>query len=168
MPKIETVTHPLGFSYIVPTADFVPGELIVPLGGVKTNAEDPCRLQLSETEFILPPQIAHGCEPTAYIDWDTLVLRALRPIYVAAGAEGKRQDISYHFATSEAKDYPAFRCLCGSAACIGSFSGCLAMSIVDLEGLDNYYQRFSSGLPHPPGDFFSRYVRSLRQSNATK
>ena len=108
--------HPSGFTYIAPTVYFAPGDIIAELGDVPASAQDPRRLQLGRDHFILPPQIAHACEPAAYIDWSTLTLRALRPI--EADEETPSPDswpkISYHFGTSERDGYPAFECLCGS------------------------------------------------------
>ncbi len=155
--------HIAGFSYIVAVADYAPGDVIVPLGNIQTTQDDPRRLQLGPNHFILPPQIAHLCEPTAYIHWQDYTLRALKPIARApSGTAGF--DIGYHFATSEWSGYPSFACLCGSLACIGVFSGYADMNPEDGRRLDAYFEQHAELLPNPPQDFFSPYVRLMRQA----
>ncbi|MEK7153873.1 MAG: SET domain-containing protein-lysine N-methyltransferase [Patescibacteria group bacterium] len=108
--------------FLAAKINYLPGQLILDLGQTETFEADPRRIQITDTLFLLPPQlIYHSCEPNAYIDWPHLLLRASRPI-------AKQALITYHYGTSEL-DYEvgAFQCECGSRACVGYFRGFMYM-----------------------------------------
>ena len=58
----------------------------------------------------------HGCDPTAYVDWNGLCLRARRKI--AAGEE-----ITCNYFTTDYDLREKFTCRCGSPMCKGEIKG---------------------------------------------
>lgn len=97
---------------------FLKDEVIMSLGDISCQKEDPRRLQIAQDAYILPPDvIAHSCKPNAYIDWHSMKLKALQTIY-------QNDMVTYHYGTSE-EDYTigAFFCSCASPRCIGYFQG---------------------------------------------
>lgn len=99
------------------------GDVLMSLGRTPCPSSDSSRIQVDDRTFILPPKLlAHSCEPNAYIDWQTMELKALRPI-------DKGTLVTYHYGTSE-DDYRIgkFQCECGSRLCIGEFQGFMFLS----------------------------------------
>lgn len=99
------------------------GEVLMILGKTMYLPTNSSRIQVDDHTFILPPKLlAHSCEPSAYIDWTTMELKALRSL-------DQGTLVSYHYGTSEA-DYRIgkFRCECGSPSCIGEFQGFMFLS----------------------------------------
>jgi len=88
------------------------------LGKKRAKKENPGRIQVDEKKFILPPRdIYHNCKPNAFIDWDSMNLKALEVIPIGAM-------VTYHYGTSE-DDYRigAFHCVCGNIDCVKHFEG---------------------------------------------
>ena len=99
------------------------GDVLMFLGSVPCPSTDSSRIQIDDHTFILPPKLlAHSCEPNAYIDWQTMKLKALRTMQ-------KGTLVTYHYGTSEG-DYRIgkFQCECGSPSCTGEFQGFMFLS----------------------------------------
>lgn len=99
------------------------GDVLMSLGSTPCPSSDSSRIQIDENTFILPPKLlAHSCQPNAYIIWQTMELKALRPL-------GEGSLVTYHYGTSE-DDYRVgkFQCKCGSHTCIGEFQGFMFLS----------------------------------------
>jgi hypothetical protein len=114
-------------------AAYMPGELLLKLGQEETSEDDPRRIQVTESTFILPPRlIYHSCVPNAYIDWQDMSLKALRAI-----TNGER--ITVHYGTSE-YDYgiAAFACDCGNITCVEHFGGFKCMVPWQQEAISAY------------------------------
>lgn len=60
--------------------------------------------------------INHACEPSAWIDFPTLTLVALRPI-------AADEEITFNYLTSEWELATPFQCRCGAAGCFGLIRG---------------------------------------------
>ena len=111
------------YEFLIAEKKYKSGENICSLGNVPCLISDPKRLQINESEYILPPYvICHSCSPNAYIDWEANTLKALIPIV-------RGEKIAYHYGTSE-DDYSIgeFTCTCGSKSCLGVFRGFKYMS----------------------------------------
>lgn len=109
------------------------GDVIMRLGNTPCPSTDSSRIQIDENTFILPPKLfAHSCEPNAYIDWDTLTLKALQQT-----SEGTL--VTYHYGTSE-DDYRIgkFQCKCGSPLCVGVFQGFTYLSDKEKERIREF------------------------------
>jgi len=105
-------------NFLITEREYCPGEVIMNLGDKPTEKENPGRIQVNEEKFILPPlDIYHSCKPNAYIEWDSMKLRALELI-------PKGATVTYHYGISE-DDYRigAFDCTCGNSDCIKYFRG---------------------------------------------
>lgn len=106
-------------NFLTATKKYLPNEVIINLGDNPTQEENPGRIQVDEKKFILPPKdIYHNCKPNAFIDWNSMDLKALE--VVPNGAI-----VTYHYGTSE-DDYRvgAFHCTCGNSDCVLYFQGC--------------------------------------------
>lgn len=104
--------------FLVAERAYMTGEVIMPLGNNLTAAEDPRRLQVNDTTFLLPhPQLWHSCDPNSIIDWQNLNLTAKRSIQL-------HEQVTYHYGTSE-WDYKIgeFECTCQAPTCVGIFKG---------------------------------------------
>jgi len=110
--------HSKDYDFLIAEHPFGMGDLILALGNVPAERSDPKRLQVDEDAFILPPAIiCHSCDPNAYIDWETMELKALRSIQ-------QDETITYHYGTSEDEySIGQFDCECKSPECVGLFSG---------------------------------------------
>jgi hypothetical protein len=105
-------------NFLKATRGYLPDEVIINLGNKPTEKENPGRIQINEEKFILPPlDIYHSCKPNAYIDWDSMDLKAV-------GTVSEGTTVTYHYGTSE-DDYRigAFHCTCGDSDCIKYFQG---------------------------------------------
>ena len=119
-------------------------EAICFLGKKRIDYIDPRRIQVSASLFILPSAcIYHSCSPNAYINWNTLKLKSLKPLE-------KGETITYHYGTSE-YDYSvgAFLCRCGAINCVGYFKG---------------FKYLSRKLQRDIVNFCSPYIKSLWKS----
>ena len=99
------------------------GDVLMYLESVSCPSTDSSRIQVDDQSFILPPMLlAHSCEPNAYINWQTMKLKALRTMQ-------KGTLVTYHYGTSEG-DYRIgkFQCECGSPSCTGEFQGFMFLS----------------------------------------
>jgi hypothetical protein len=105
--------------FLTAIREYLPNEVIIHLGNKPTDKENPGRIQVNEETFILPPlDIYHSCKPNAFIDWNSMDMKAF-------GVIPKGATVTYHYGTSE-DDYRigAFDCTCGHHDCIGHFQGC--------------------------------------------
>ena len=106
-------------TFLTATKAFKPNDVIMILGNISTPKENPGRIQVDNERFILPPKdIYHSCRPNAYIDWNTMELKASMEI-------SPNTLITYHYGTSE-DEYRvgAFDCNCGYSDCVKHFQGC--------------------------------------------
>jgi hypothetical protein len=98
------------------------GEILIDL-----NGEEPLRaptresLQVGEGSHVVGRRetvgyLNHACEPSAYLDFTRLSVRALHDI--AAGRE-----ITVNYLTTEYDMHDSFRCHCGSPVCFGLIRG---------------------------------------------
>lgn len=121
------------YTFLVAKKSFKQNGHICFLGNIPCLKSDPKRLQISESEYILPPfVIAHSCHPNSYIDWHVHELKALKHIQ-------KGEIITYHYGTSE-DDYQIgkFNCSCGSKLCVGIFKGFAYMTKEERMGVKDY------------------------------
>ena len=58
----------------------------------------------------------HSCDPSAYVDWNKLCLRARRPILSG-------EEITCNYFTTDYELHETFACKCGSPKCKGEIRG---------------------------------------------
>ena len=75
--------------------------------------------------------IHHRCVPTAYVDWENLVLRALRDL---RGGD----EVSVNFHTIYERVATPFTCRCGEDGCYGEIRGFHALSLEQKLGIEFY------------------------------
>ena len=127
--------------FLIAEHDYEKDDTILYLGTRHTTKEDNRRIQLSKTEYILPPKmIYHSCSPNAFIDWNDMTLRALVKIF-------KNEKITYHYGTSE-YDYSvgAFACNCGSEDCVEYFSGFKNMTFEQQQAISESTSDYIKGI----------------------
>src|SRR3989344_7226590 len=120
-------------NFLIAERNYLPQESIINLDNNPTDRNNPGRIQVDENSFILPPKdIYHSCDPNAYIDWNTMKLKALKAIK-------KGSAITYHYGTSE-YDYAVgeFDCICGNLNCLKQFRGYKYLSFRQREQIKYY------------------------------
>jgi len=120
-------------NFLIAERNYLPQESIINLDNNPTDRNNPGRIQVDENSFILPPKdIYHSCDPNAYIDWNTMKLKALKAIK-------KGSAITYHYGTSE-YDYAVgeFDCICGNLNCLKQFRGYKYLSFRQREQIKSY------------------------------
>ncbi|HEY3358964.1 MAG TPA: SET domain-containing protein-lysine N-methyltransferase [Polyangia bacterium] len=79
--------------------------------------------------------INHSCDPSAYVDWRGLCLRARRAM--PAGAE-----ITCDYHTTDWELYEPFTCGCGAAACRGEIRGFKHLGADEQRALERWLPEF--------------------------
>lgn len=82
--------------------------------------------QLSRNSEAAENFINHSCEPNAYVDFQTIDLKALRNIHAG-------EEVTYDYCTSDWDNEDIFDCNCGSNVCRKRISG---FKNLDLESRD--------------------------------
>lgn len=125
------------YDFLIAVKNFNPDEIICELGCQPCLPNNPKRIQVDETTFILPPAVIfHSCNPNSYIDWMTMQLKALKPI-------AAHETITYHYGTSEDNySIGAFTCACGSKQCLKKFRGFKYMNVPNRETIKSHLSPF--------------------------
>lgn len=77
----------------------------------------------------------HSCEPNAFVDWESLCLRARRDI--ASGEE-----ITCNYNTTDYEIHSVFMCTCASCQCKGMIKGFKYLSAEDQRALEPWLPPF--------------------------
>ncbi|MES2953184.1 MAG: SET domain-containing protein-lysine N-methyltransferase [Patescibacteria group bacterium] len=91
--------------------------------------------QLSTNPDLPENFLNHSCDPTAYIGWSALELRAMRNISID-------EEITYNYLTSDWDGEDIFDCLCAARACKGRIAGFKKLSEKEREMLKPYLSPF--------------------------
>ena len=75
--------------------------------------------------------INHSCEANAYIDFESLTLRAVRDIR-------RGEEITYNYFTTDWDKEDVFDCLCGTSTCFKKISGFRSLDYTDQLKLKEY------------------------------
>lgn len=75
--------------------------------------------------------INHSCEANAYIDFESLTLRAVRDIR-------RGEEITYNYFTTDWDKEDVFDCLCGTSGCFKKISGFRSLDYTDQLKLKEY------------------------------
>lgn len=104
----------------------------------RTLRIDLSRHQISTDPTAPENYINHSCDPNAYIDWDTLTLRALLPIRVG-------EEIMYNYFTSDWDGEDPFTCLCGAGICKVQIRGFRYLSLEEALRIRSFLSPFLRG-----------------------
>lgn len=118
--KVEIVPHDGGRA-LVATASIDAGERLIALAHVFVDLPSKYTIQIQEHLHQAGTEEAddfmnHSCEPNVSIDFEALVVIALRPI-----AAGKLVTFNYNICEWDMRE--PFACVCGSEHCIGTIRG---------------------------------------------
>jgi Fe-S-cluster containining protein len=111
---------------------FHPGDVLIKLGGRITANPTQTTIQVGENEHLeswMGGHINHSCEPSGYLNFEDLTLRALRRI-------GEGEEITRHYMTAEWDMREPFECKCGSKQCMGRIRGFKYLSLQQKMALE--------------------------------
>ncbi len=101
----------------------------------KTLRIDETTHQQSANEEAFENFVNHSCSPNAYIDWDTIELRAVRDIRAD-------EEITYNYFTSDWDGEDPFDCLCAASNCFGRVRGFKHLPLEDAMRIREFISPF--------------------------
>lgn len=87
--------------------------------------------QISTDQEAIENFVNHSCNANAYIDFDSLTLRAIRDIKTG-------EEITYNYFTTDWDKEDVFDCLCGANKCYKKISGFRSLPLEDQIRLKKY------------------------------
>jgi Fe-S-cluster containining protein len=111
---------------------FQPGDVLIKLGGRISANPTQTTIQIGENEHIVSwmgGHINHSCEPSGYLNFEDLTLRALSRL-------GEGDEITRHYMTTEWDMPEPFDCKCGSKRCMGRIRGFKHLSLQQKMALE--------------------------------
>ncbi len=91
--------------------------------------------QLSRDKNAFENFVNHSCEPTAYIDFQNLSLKAFRKIEIG-------EVITYNYFTTDYHSKDIFNCNCRSKKCKKVINGFMNLSYQEMQALEPYLSPF--------------------------
>ena len=106
---------------IIAASNFQKGDIILPFKGDVVQEPGKYTLQIDKDRHLLETSeifswLNHSCDANAYIDFDNLVLKALRDIETD-------EEITFNYMTSEWELSSPFACLCNMPSCLKVIQG---------------------------------------------
>ncbi len=126
---------------LVASRNIAAGKIVIHLAGSLVSKPSKYSIQISETTHLESPMeslhnyIDHSCDPTCYIDWETLNLVSIKGI-----SEGEK--ITYNYCTSEWDMVEKFECDCKTATCLGVVRGAKYLTVQQRKRIVSYVSPF--------------------------
>jgi len=116
------------------------GEVLLTYDGPLLNHPTRLSIQIDDNKHVEGTDdsnafLNHSCEPNAFVDWESLCLRARRDI--ASGEE-----ITCNYNTTDYELHSVFACTCGSKHCRGLIKGFKYLSVEDQRALGPWLPPF--------------------------
>ncbi|HYL13753.1 MAG TPA: SET domain-containing protein-lysine N-methyltransferase [Terriglobales bacterium] len=138
--KLLVSTRPDGEKGLFATQDVAENEVLITYDGPIVDHSTRLSIQIDDDKHIEGTEdsnafLNHGCDPTAYVDWNELCLRARRTILVG-------EEITCNYFTTDYDLCEKFTCTCGSPMCKGEIKGFKYLSKEEQQELEPWLPPF--------------------------